>query len=119
MRWNMNQNPDEFPLEIDCQTVKSMKDAGKDFLLLDCRDPDEYEKVHLDGAKFIPMEQLSGRVVELEPYRQRPIVVHCHFGGRSLQVTEWLRSQGFAKAQNMSGGIDAWATQIDPNLPRY
>ncbi|HQU46751.1 MAG TPA: rhodanese-like domain-containing protein, partial [Pirellulales bacterium] len=59
------------------------------------------------------------RVSELEPHRGRAIVVHCHHGGRSLRVAQWLRQQGFAAAQSMSGGIDAWAAEIDPDVPRY
>jgi rhodanese-related sulfurtransferase len=55
----------------------------------------------------------------LDPYRECEVVVHCHHGGRSMQVTRWLRQQGFAKAQSMAGGIDAWAAEIDTSLPRY
>ncbi|MEZ6116128.1 MAG: rhodanese-like domain-containing protein [Pirellulaceae bacterium] len=47
------------------------------------------------------------------------IVVHCHHGGRSLRVTEWLLAQGFPNVQNMTGGIDAWSEQIDPTVPKY
>ena len=109
----------EVPLHIDCQSVKAMQDRGEDFLLLDCRQSDEWEIVRLPGGKLIPMHEIVARVGEIEPYRARSIVVHCHHGGRSLQVVNWLRNQGFAKAQNMHGGIDRWAIEIDPSLPRY
>ena len=66
-----------------------------------------------------PAQEDAGRVEELEPHRQRPIIVHCHHGGRSQQVTLWLRGQGFAHVQNMAGGIDAWATEIEPGMARY
>ena len=56
---------------------------------------------------------------ELAPHRDRRIVVHCHLGGRSLQVAQWLRSQGFGRAQSMAGGIDTWACDIDKTLRRY
>jgi len=59
------------------------------------------------------------RAAELEPYRAREIVVHCHHGGRSMQVTQWLRQQGYSRVQSMAGGIDRWACEIEPNLPRY
>lgn len=107
------------PLAIDVRTVKTMLDDQADFLLLDCRERDEHDFVRIDGAVLIPMSELMARQAELHPYREKHIVVHCHFGGRSMQVTEWLRNEGYARVQNMSGGIDAWAVEIDRSLPRY
>lgn len=107
------------PIEVNCQAVKAMLDAQADFLLLDCREKDEYDAVHIAGARLVPMSEIQQRIGELEPYRDREIVVHCHHGGRSMRVTNWLRQQGFAKAQNMAGGIDDWAVTIDPAMPRY
>jgi len=115
----MNKSFSTLPVEIDCGTVKTMLEQEEEFLLLDCRTHDEYNTVHLEAAKLIPMEELPKRISELTPYQDRRIVVHCHLGGRSLQVTEWLRSQGFTKTQNMSGGIDAWAREVDSSLSRY
>ena len=63
------------------------------------------------------MSELAARVAELGELSRRQIVVHCHHGGRSLKVAQWLRSQGFAKAQSMAGGIDDWALEIDRSLP--
>ena len=107
------------PLEIDCQTVHARREAGEALLLLDCREPDEYETVRIKGSQLIPMSQLVDRVGELEPHRRQPIVVHCHHGGRSLRVANWLTQQGFSDVKSMAGGIDQWAAQIDPSLPRY
>jgi adenylyltransferase/sulfurtransferase len=107
------------PLETDCQTVKSRLDSGEAFLLLDCREPDEYDVAHIEGARLLPMSQLIDRVGELEPFRQGSVVVHCHHGGRSLRVANWLKQQGFADVQSLAGGIDQWAVDIDPTLPRY
>lgn len=90
-----------------------------DTLLLDCREPDEHAIARIDGARLIPMREIPERLSELEPWREKPIVVHCHHGGRSLRVARWLRSQGYAGAQNMAGGIDAWSLEIDPATPRY
>lgn len=109
----------QIPLEIDCRTVKGLLDKRGDFLLLDCRETDEYQAVCIEGASHIPMTELMARVGELEPHREKHIVVHCHHGGRSLRVTNWLRQQGFAQVQSMAGGIDAWAQEIDLSLPRY
>jgi rhodanese-related sulfurtransferase len=107
------------PIEIDCRTVHSDLVAGAEFLFLDCREPYEYAVAKIEGAKLLPMSELAARVEELAPYRDRRIVVHCHHGGRSLRVANWLRGQGFDQAQSMAGGIDAWATEIDPAVPRY
>lgn len=107
------------PLEIDCQSVKSRLDRGDDFLLLDCREPNEHATAHIAQATLLPMKELAARVAELEPYRDKPIVVHCHHGGRSLRVTNWLREQGFARVQSLAGGIDQWSLAIDPQVPRY
>ena len=85
------------PIETDCQTVKSLRDDGADFLLLDCREQDEYDLVHIAGAQFIPMSQIQTRLEELRPHQQRRIVIHCHHGGRSLRVAAWLRQQGICK----------------------
>ncbi len=110
---------EKLPLETTCQAVKARLDAGDDFVLLDCRERDEYEVAHIAAAELFPMSELMARAAELEPYRGRDIVVHCHRGGRSMQVTRWLRQQGFDRAQSMAGGIDAWAEQIEPSVARY
>lgn len=109
----------ELPIEIDCHGVHAKLRAGGPFLLVDCREPDEHAIASIPGARLVPMSRLAGSLSELEPYRDAPIAVHCHCGGRSLKVALWLREQGFAKAQSMAGGIDRWAEEIDPQVPRY
>ncbi len=88
-------------------------------LLLDCRTPEEYAIAKIDGAVLIPMHELPAWLAVLESWRDKPIVVHCHHGMRSLKVAQWLREQGFSFAQSMTGGIDAWSVEIDPAVPRY
>ena len=107
------------PIEIDCQTVKAKLSAGSAFLFLDVREPDEYATAHIDGTTLLPMSQLAERVSELEANKSAEIVVHCHHGGRSLRVVNWLRQQGFDHAINMAGGIDQWSQVINTNVPRY
>jgi rhodanese-related sulfurtransferase len=107
------------PLETDVRSVQEMLNRGEDILLLDCREADEHATAHIAAARLIPMSQIQDRIGELEPYRQKHIVVHCHRGGRSMRVTKWLRDQGFANVQNMAGGIDQWSLEIDPSVPRY
>lgn len=110
---------EDYPIEIDVQTVKGLLDSEEGFLLLDVRQIEEYETAKIDGSTLIPMGELGQRIDELEPHRGGRIVVHCHHGGRSMQVTQALRSHGFDKAQNMGGGIDAWSLEIDDSVPRY
>lgn len=107
------------PLEANSEAIKTWIDTGKQFLFLDCREPDEYATARIEGTTLIPMSELTQRVGELEPWRNSQIVVHCHHGGRSLRVTNWLRQQGFAQVTNMSGGIDEWSQVVDPSVPRY
>lgn len=106
-------------IEINVQAVKAMLDAKSDFLLLDCRTPAEHATANIPNSILIPMNDIPARINELEPHRESLIVVHCHHGGRSLRVTEWLLAQGFTNVQNMTGGIDAWSEQIDPSVPKY
>lgn len=107
------------PLEIDVQSVKTMLDRGEDFAFIDCRDPDEYAVAKIDVAQLLPMSEVQSRVGELTPHQGKPVVVHCHHGGRSLRVAMWLRQQGFPQALSMAGGIDEWSLRIDPLVPRY
>ena len=87
-------------------------------LLLDVREPWEYQTASIPNSLFMPMGDVSSRAhTELDP--DAPIVVMCHHGARSLNVTLWLRDQGFTHAQSLSGGIDAWSRTVDPNVPRY
>lgn len=105
--------------ELDVQAVHAMREAGDSFLLLDCREPFEFETAAIDGATLIPMHELPRRLEEIEPHSEGHVVVMCHHGVRSLQVTLALRQAGFAKAYSMAGGIEAWSQHIDPSVPRY
>jgi rhodanese-related sulfurtransferase len=104
--------------EITPEEVKSKLDHGEKFTLLDVREPWEFETAHMDGAKLLPMGDIPSRAhQELDP--EDHIVVVCHHGVRSMNVTAWLRQQGFEKAQSMRGGIDAWSRVVDGNVPVY
>lgn len=115
----MSRTRADLPLEIDVRGVKKLLDEKVDFFLLDCREPSEYAIAKLESAVLIPMREIPARLTELESVRNQRIVVHCHHGGRSLQVTQWLQQQGFAKVQNMAGGIDSWSLEIDSSVVRY
>src|SRR5260221_14429153 len=106
--------PENIPLEIDCKSVKAKLDAKADFLLVDCREADEYQKVHIDKAKLVPMSVIQDRVNELQAYKHKEVVAHCHHGGRSLKVTHWLRIQGFDNVKGMTGGAPPGAREQPP-----
>ena len=87
--------------EINPEQVNELRERGEKFLLLDVRQPEEYAIAHIEGSTLIPMDQVPARQQELDP--EEHIVVYCHHGVRSLNVTAWLRQQGFDKAQSMRG----------------
>jgi sulfur-carrier protein adenylyltransferase/sulfurtransferase len=97
--------------------LKRRMDAREPFKLIDVREPFEYEIARIDGAKLIPLGEITERLDELE--REQPIVVHCHSGKRSAQALRLLQQHGFANVYNLEGGIDAWSDQIDPSVPKY
>jgi rhodanese-related sulfurtransferase len=86
-------------------------------VLLDVREPWEFQTVHIEGARLVPMNEVPARVNELDP--QEELVVICHLGGRSMQVAMFLEKQGFARVHNLAGGVDAWAKTVDPAMPVY
>lgn len=100
------------------EEVRSKLDHHDTFTLLDVREPWEFETARMAGAKLLPMGDVPMRArQELDP--EDHIVVVCHHGVRSMNVTAWLRQQGFDKAQSMRGGIDAWSRQVDASVPTY
>jgi rhodanese-related sulfurtransferase len=104
--------------EITPEEVKMKLDQSEGFTLLDVREPWEFETAHLEGSKLLPMGEVPSRAhQELDP--EDHIVVICHHGVRSMNVTAWLRQQGFEKAQSMRGGIDAWSRRVDGSVPTY
>ena len=104
--------------EITPEEVKAKREVGDSFTLLDVREPWEFEIARIADAKLMPMGDVPSRAnQELDP--DDHIVVICHHGVRSMNVTAWLRQQGFEKAQSMRGGIDAWSRQVDAKVPVY
>ena len=86
--------------------------------LIDVREPWEFQTAHIDPSVLMPMGDVPSRAhQELDPDER--LVILCHHGQRSLNVTAWLRNQGFENVQSLRGGIDAWSTEIDPTIPRY
>ena len=85
---------------------------------IDVREPWEVATAHIEGAVTIPMGDVPSRAhQELDPDER--LVVFCHAGVRSMNVTVWLRNQGFEQVQSLRGGIDAWSLEVDPKITRY
>jgi len=106
-----NGIPQITPVEL-----KRRLDAGDNVFVLDVREPHEYQIVNI-GAPLIPLGDLPNRLNELDPSRE--IVIHCKTGGRSQRAAEFLYKSGFKNVANLAGGITAWATDVDPKLPKY
>lgn len=102
--------------ELTVRELKERLDKGEELFLLDVRETYEYEIANLNGH-LIPLRQLKVRLGELDPTKE--IIVYCHVGGRSARAVDFLRQNGFPKARNLEGGIDAWSVEIDPSVPRY
>ena len=95
-----------------------LDDEGREKpVLLDVREPWEYEKARIEGATLIPMREIPGRIAEVD--KASEIVAICHHGGRSMQVAMYLEKQGFKRVHNLVGGIDAWSRTVDPAVPLY
>lgn len=86
-------------------------------LLLDVREPWEFERCHIEGSVSVPMNAIPARLAELP--RDRDIVVICHHGVRSYHVARFLDHNGFTRVINLTGGVDAWAKEADPTMPTY
>jgi adenylyltransferase/sulfurtransferase len=104
-------------IEITPHEVKQRLDRGEKFLLVDCREPWEYEVCRIAGAQLIPMGSVATHLQQLEAAED--VVVYCHHGRRSLDVVAWLQQQGVEGARSMAGGIERWSREIDPSVPRY
>jgi molybdopterin/thiamine biosynthesis adenylyltransferase/rhodanese-related sulfurtransferase len=102
--------------QMSVHDLKQRMDAGSNILLLDVREPFEYQIANI-GATLIPMNEVPGRLDDID--RDREIVVHCHTGRRSQRVAEFLRQNGYENVSNLAGGIKAWSEQIDPSVPKY
>jgi len=97
--------------------LKQHLDNNAQPLLLDVREPWEFELCHLSGALLVPMSQLPHQLETLNPHQET--VVICHHGIRSQHVGIFLERMGFTQVINLKGGIDAWARDVDPKMPTY
>lgn len=105
--------------ETTVEELEKRRRGGEELLLVDVREPQEYAIASIEGALLVPLGALASRLDELAAWKDRPIVVHCHHGGRSARAVELLAQRGFTRVENLKGGIDAWSLAIDPSVPRY
>jgi rhodanese-related sulfurtransferase len=106
--------------EITTQQLRELlaRETSEELVLLDVREPWEFQAAHIQGSTLMPMGDVPSRAFqELDPDTR--IITICHHGVRSINVAVWLRNQGFENAQSLRGGIDVWSAEVDPTLPRY
>jgi rhodanese-related sulfurtransferase len=104
-------------LEISVAELRGRQKAGEEFLLVDVREPWEFEVCRIEGAKLMPMRTIPANLQALDG--DEDVICYCHHGQRSLDVAAWLRAQGVESAQSLAGGIERWSREIDPTVPRY
>ncbi|MDQ3118962.1 MAG: molybdopterin-synthase adenylyltransferase MoeB [Verrucomicrobiota bacterium] len=112
-----NESAEPTP-EISVQELKRRRETKEALLLLDVREPHEYEIARIDGARLIPLAELAERLKDFKQHNGA-LVVHCHSGVRSARAVQLFQQAGVQNVFNLAGGIDAWSEQIDPAVPRY
>ena len=103
--------------EITVEEFNVIKEDRDNIVLIDVREPHEYEICNIEGSRLIPLGELKDRTDELDP--KDNIVIHCHHGGRSMKAATFLAEQGFSRVKNLKGGIDEWAEKYDSDMARY
>lgn len=104
-------------MQIDAPALSRLMARDDRVTVLDIREPWERDLCAIDGSAFVPMDQLPSRLLELP--KDQIVAVVCHHGMRSFHTTLWLRNNGFPRAVNLAGGIDAWAMTVQPEMRRY
>jgi len=105
--------------EITVSELKERLAVAAPPRLIDVREPDEWETARIDGAVLLPLSQWPALAQAQLTDSAEPLLILCHHGGRSARATEFLLRSGFTDVTNVAGGIDAWARDIDPAVPRY
>ncbi len=103
--------------EIDVLELKARMDGHRPFVLVDVREPHEYQICRIPGSKLIPLRELAGRVAELNSGQE--VIVQCKSGVRSAKAVEFLKKAGLRNVRSLRGGILAWSDKVDPSVPKY
>lgn len=109
--------PNAPPKEVSVQQLRQVLESGRPVALLDVRETHEWDITHIKGARLTPLSALEKHIPQLDP--QAETYLYCYKGMRSLTALEKLRAQGFQRLHSVAGGIDRWAEEIDPQMPRY
>lgn len=111
------------PLEISPRETKQLLDSreqgGEDFILIDCRLPNEAGLTKIDGSELIPLQQIQQHADRLMEWQHKKVVVYCRSGGRSMQFAQILKRNGFTDVKSMAGGILLWNRDVNPGGPQY
>jgi len=105
--------------EVTPREVKAKLDNGEQFVFIDCRQQNEWDITHIDGAQLIPLQQLGARFKDLKGKEGEEVIVHCRSGARSLQFAQMLKQNGFKNVKSMAGGILLWNKDVNPGGPQY
>lgn len=101
-------------------TATDLQPVLSEVRLIDCREEDEFALCRIEGAELVPLSrfaEMSSAILSADD--ERPVVVYCHHGMRSMNATQYLRQLGLEKVWSLAGGIDHWSVAIDPEVPRY
>lgn len=102
--------------QVSAKTVKQRIDNGDDLHFVDCRTAAEWRRDHIQSAVLLPLQELSLRCDELEPLREKDVIVYCRTGRRSRIVARYLVHHGFVSVLSMDGGLEAWIETVDPTF---
>ena len=112
-----NSTIKESPLEISVREAHQQLSSAQPPVLIDVRETDEHAIGHVAQARLIPLAEIPNQLSNIP--QNRPVLIICHHGGRSMRATQFLRSKGYVLATNIKGGIDAWSLEVDAQIPRY
>tara|TARA_B100001013_G_scaffold329279_1_gene243492 strand:+ start:3062 stop:4210 length:1149 start_codon:yes stop_codon:yes gene_type:complete len=104
-------------VQLTVEELKAKLDNGDDFVLIDVREPHEWDICQIEGAQLMPLSSFAEHLNQLNSAQE--VVLHCHRGVRSMRALQFLHQAGFRKLKNLAGGIDDWAVKIEPDMPRY
>lgn len=108
------------PYEVSPQMAREQLSNRKEAILIDVREPEEFGLARIEGAQLIPMGSVPAELQKLEGLADAgDLLILCHHGVRSLQVTMWLRARGIENCFSVAGGIDRWSWEVDSSVPRY
>lgn len=106
-------------IEVTVAELAARLQAGEPLPLLDVREAWEFDLCRLAGARLLPMAQIPMHLAEFAAHPEVEFICYCHTGNRSLIAADWMRRAGIPLARSLAGGIDQWARDIDPTVPRY